>query len=45
MKDMFSFLKPKKDIQFVDIQKLSYHNFSVERAVEKFLHKKISAHY
>jgi len=34
MKDMFSFLKPKKDIQFVDIQKLSYHNFSVERAVD-----------
>ena len=34
MKDLFSFLKPKKDIQFVDTKKLSYHNFSVERAVD-----------
>ena len=34
MKDMFSFLKPKKDIQFVDTKKLSYHNFSIERAVD-----------
>jgi hypothetical protein len=34
MKDMFSFLKPKKDIQFVDTKRLSYHNFSVERAVD-----------
>jgi hypothetical protein len=34
MKDLFSFLKPKKDIQFVDTKRLSYHNFSVERAVD-----------
>jgi len=34
MKNMFSFLKPKKDIEFVDTKKMSYHNFSVERAVD-----------
>ena len=34
MKDIFSFLKPKKDIQFVDTKRLTYHNFSVERAVD-----------
>jgi hypothetical protein len=34
MKDLFSFLKPKKDIEFVDTKKLSYHNFSVERAID-----------
>jgi hypothetical protein len=34
MKNLFSLLKPKKDIEFVDTKKLSYHNFSVERAID-----------
>lgn len=34
MKNLFSFMKPKKDIEFVDTKRLTYHNFSVERAVD-----------
>lgn len=35
MKNPFSsFFKQKKDIEFVDTQKLTYHNFAVERACD-----------
>lgn len=31
---LLSWFKPKKDIQFVDTKRLSYHNFTIERACD-----------